>query len=46
MTTIVWGYRGPSPSARRLWQRGPNWWQLTLGHDLIGHVAIIRRWDI
>jgi hypothetical protein len=37
---IIWRYRGPE---RRLWARGPNWWQVTL--SLFGwRVAVIRWW--
>lgn len=44
MWKVVWGYKGPSPGARRLWNSGPNWWQLTLGADFIGRVSVIRIW--
>ena len=37
---VVFGYRGHE---RRMWARGPNWWQVTL--SLFGwRVAVIRWW--
>ncbi len=35
---IIWNYRGHNP---RLFTRGPNWWQVT-----IGRVAVIRHWPL
>lgn len=36
---IIWRYRGPE---RRLWARGPNWWQITL--SLFGRRVAVQRW--
>jgi hypothetical protein len=36
---IVWGYKGHNP---KIWQRGPNWWQITVG--VPGYRVALKRW--